>query len=70
VLLFTVFGLQYTFNPYVISVILYEQERDPLEGPVPHLDTRLSILLSITPLAIMKIIEEEERTLNLQGILQ
>ncbi|OVA20077.1 hypothetical protein BVC80_1665g39 [Macleaya cordata] len=37
-----------------------QRERDPIEGPVPRLDTRLCLLLSITTLAIADIIEEEE----------
>ncbi|KAL5701678.1 hypothetical protein ACHQM5_026990 [Ranunculus cassubicifolius] len=40
-----------------------QRERDPIEGPVPRLDTRLCMLLSITTLAIAGIIEEEEVTL-------
>lgn len=38
------------------------KERDPSEGPVPRLDTCLCLLLSITPLAIINIIEEEENS--------
>ncbi|XP_040372606.1 mediator of RNA polymerase II transcription subunit 33A isoform X2 [Rosa chinensis] len=34
-------------------------ERDPLEGPVPHLESRLCVLLSIVPLAIAKVLEDE-----------
>jgi hypothetical protein len=52
---------------WIASLRLIQRERDPLEGPIPHLDARLSILLSITPLAVMKIIEEEERTLQTAG---
>ncbi|MCL7023533.1 hypothetical protein MKW94_021123 [Papaver nudicaule] len=37
-----------------------QRERDPIEGPVPRLDTRLCLLLSITSLAVANIIEEEE----------
>ncbi|EPS68585.1 hypothetical protein M569_06182 [Genlisea aurea] len=35
-------------------------ERDPIEGPVPRLDTRLSMLLSITTLVVADLIEEQE----------
>lgn len=35
------------------------QERDPFEGPVPHLDARLCVLLSIAPLTIVRFVEEE-----------
>eukprot|EP00253_Pinus_taeda_P001346 PITA_01346 len=52
---------------WIAALRFVQRERDPLEGPVPHLDTRLSILLSITPLAVMKIIEEEERILQSEG---
>lgn len=38
----------------------YFQEREPIEGPVPRLDTRLSMLLSITTLVVADLIEEEE----------
>ncbi|KAF2569188.1 hypothetical protein F2Q68_00023651 [Brassica cretica] len=37
-----------------------QQERDPIEGPVPRTDTFLCVLLSVTPLAVANIIEEEE----------
>lgn len=36
------------------------QERDPIEGPVPRLDTRLCMLLCITTLVVSDLIEEEE----------
>uniref|UniRef100_A0A6N2NEA8 Mediator of RNA polymerase II transcription subunit 33A n=1 Tax=Salix viminalis TaxID=40686 RepID=A0A6N2NEA8_SALVM len=39
------------------------QERNPSEGPVPRLDTGLSMLLSITTLVVANIIEEEESEL-------
>ncbi|CAL0301193.1 unnamed protein product [Lupinus luteus] len=35
-------------------------ERDPIEGPMPHLDTRLCMLLCIMPLVVADLIEEEE----------
>ncbi|XP_004305061.1 PREDICTED: mediator of RNA polymerase II transcription subunit 33B-like [Fragaria vesca subsp. vesca] len=34
-------------------------ERDPLEGPIPHLESRLCVLLSIVPLAIANVLEDE-----------
>lgn len=37
------------------------QERDPPEGPVPHLEARLCMLLSIVPLAIADILAEESK---------
>ncbi|XP_074368314.1 mediator of RNA polymerase II transcription subunit 33A-like isoform X2 [Apium graveolens] len=45
---------------WVAALRLVQRERDPSEGPVPRLDTCLCLLLSITPLAIVNIIEEEE----------
>lgn len=35
------------------------QERDPLEGPIPHLEARLCVLLSIVPLAIARVLDDE-----------
>lgn len=43
-------------------IFLFFKERDPSEGPVPRLDTCLCLLLSITPLAIINIIEEVENS--------
>ena len=37
------------------------QERDPPEGPIPHLETRLCVLLSIVPLAIANVLEDEAK---------
>lgn len=37
-----------------------QRERDPIDGPMPGLDTRLCLLLSIIPLVIANLIEEEE----------
>ncbi|KAF9591887.1 hypothetical protein IFM89_009495 [Coptis chinensis] len=52
---------QETFQALWISALrLVQRERDPLEGPIPHLDARLCVLLSITPLAIARVIENEE----------
>ncbi|XP_004486114.1 mediator of RNA polymerase II transcription subunit 33A isoform X2 [Cicer arietinum] len=42
------------------SLRLVQRERDPIEGPMPHLDTRLCMLLCITPLVVANLIEEEE----------
>lgn len=41
---------------------MYLQERDPIEGPMPRIDTRLCMLLCIIPLVITEFIEEEEMT--------
>ncbi|KAK8966785.1 Mediator of RNA polymerase II transcription subunit 33A [Platanthera guangdongensis] len=45
---------------WMASLRLVQRERDPHEGPVPRLDSRLCILLSIATLAIADIIEEEK----------
>lgn len=46
---------------FVLKNCIFEtQERDPIEGPVPRQDTRLSILLSITVQSIADVIGEEE----------
>ncbi|KAH7846475.1 hypothetical protein Vadar_014424 [Vaccinium darrowii] len=46
---------------------LVQRERDPLEGPVPHLESRLCALLSITPLAIARVLEDEPSCSCLPG---
>lgn len=45
---------------WIAALRLVQRERDPIEGPMPRLDTRLCILLSITPLVVADLIEEEE----------
>ncbi|KAK4582106.1 hypothetical protein RGQ29_025323 [Quercus rubra] len=40
---------------------VFNQERDPPEGPIPHLETRLCVLLSIVPLAIANVLEDEAK---------
>jgi hypothetical protein len=37
------------------------QNRDSMEGPHPHVESRLCMLLSILPIAIGIVIDEEER---------
>ncbi|XP_062188994.1 mediator of RNA polymerase II transcription subunit 33A-like [Phragmites australis] len=49
---------------WIASLRLVQREREPIEGPVPHLDTRLCMLLSITTLAIADIIEEADSLCN------
>ncbi|XP_057816727.2 mediator of RNA polymerase II transcription subunit 33A isoform X2 [Cryptomeria japonica] len=49
---------------WTAALRLVQRERDPIEGPIPHLDSRLCILLCITPLVIVSIIEEEDRILQ------
>ncbi|KAG5251978.1 mediator of RNA polymerase II transcription [Salix suchowensis] len=48
---------------WIASLRLVQRERNPSEGPVPRLDTGLSMLLSITTLVVANIIEEEESEL-------
>ncbi|KAA8548575.1 hypothetical protein F0562_000158 [Nyssa sinensis] len=45
---------------WMAALRLVQRERDPIEGPVPHLDTRLCMLLSITTLVVADLIEEED----------
>lgn len=45
---------------WIAALRLVQRERDMSEGPIPRLDTCLCMLLSITPLAIVNIIEEEK----------
>ncbi|KAH9309641.1 hypothetical protein KI387_037552, partial [Taxus chinensis] len=49
---------------WTAALRLVQRERDPIEGPIPHLDSRLCVLLSITPLVIVSIIEEEDKILQ------
>ncbi|GMH20018.1 hypothetical protein Nepgr_021859 [Nepenthes gracilis] len=54
-----------TFLALWIAVLrLLQRERDPIEGPVPHLDTRMCMLLSITTLVVADLIDEEENPLE------
>ncbi|KAJ0976074.1 hypothetical protein J5N97_018039 [Dioscorea zingiberensis] len=48
---------------WMASLRLVQRERDPIEGPVPRLDSRLCMLLSITTLSVADVIEEEELAL-------
>ncbi|OAY41668.1 hypothetical protein MANES_09G120300v8 [Manihot esculenta] len=53
---------QETFLALWLSALrLVQRERDPVEGPIPHLESRLCILLTIVPLAIANILEDEAR---------
>ncbi|XP_057971679.1 mediator of RNA polymerase II transcription subunit 33A-like [Malania oleifera] len=53
---------QETFLALWISALrLVQRERDPPEGPIPHLEARLCILLSIVPLAIVHVVEDEAK---------
>ncbi|XP_052189469.1 mediator of RNA polymerase II transcription subunit 33A isoform X2 [Diospyros lotus] len=45
---------------WMAALRFVQRERDPIEGPVPRLDTRLCMLLTITTLVVADLIEEEE----------
>lgn len=45
---------------WMAALRLVQRERDPIEGPVPRLETRLCMLFSIITLIISDLIEEEE----------
>ncbi|KAK7294927.1 hypothetical protein RJT34_17826 [Clitoria ternatea] len=49
---------QETFLALWLSALrLVQRERDPPEGPIPHLEARLCVLLSIVPLAIANVLK-------------
>ncbi|XVF21819.1 hypothetical protein REPUB_Repub12eG0122700 [Reevesia pubescens] len=48
---------------WIAALRLVQRERDICEGPVPRLDTCLCMLLSITPLVVANIVQEEESEL-------
>ncbi|XP_010278916.1 PREDICTED: mediator of RNA polymerase II transcription subunit 33A-like [Nelumbo nucifera] len=51
---------QETFQALWVSALrLVQRERDPLEGPIPHLDARFCVLLCVVPLAIVHVLEDE-----------
>lgn len=45
---------------WMAALRLVQRERDPIEGPMPRLDTRLCMLFSIITLVVADLIEEEE----------
>ncbi|KAK3016179.1 hypothetical protein RJ639_007019 [Escallonia herrerae] len=45
---------------WMSALRLIQRERDPIEGPVPRLDTRLCMLLSVTTLVVANLVEENE----------
>ncbi|XP_066391509.1 mediator of RNA polymerase II transcription subunit 33A-like [Miscanthus floridulus] len=52
---------QETFKALWISALrLVQRAREPLEGPIPHLDARLCMLLSLIPLAVAEILQESD----------
>ncbi|XP_061375480.1 mediator of RNA polymerase II transcription subunit 33A-like [Gastrolobium bilobum] len=51
---------QETFLALWLSALrLVQRERDPPEGPIPHLEGRLCMLLSIVPLAIANVLRDD-----------
>ncbi|KAK6246669.1 hypothetical protein SCA6_009759, partial [Theobroma cacao] len=44
------------------QLLLYSQERDPLEGFIPHLEAHFCIFLSIVPLPIANVFEVEAKS--------
>ncbi|KAJ6839217.1 uncharacterized protein M6B38_316745 [Iris pallida] len=52
---------QETFQALWVSALqLVQRDREPIEGPIPHIDARLCMLLSVVPLAIVHIVKEED----------
>lgn len=59
---------QETFKALWISALrLVQRAREPLEGPIPHLDARLCMLLALIPLAIAAILKEETDAYGAEG---
>nr|XP_027188306.1 mediator of RNA polymerase II transcription subunit 33A-like isoform X2 [Cicer arietinum] len=49
-----------TFLALWLSALrLVQRERDPPEGPIPHLEARLCMLLSIVPLAVLDVLRDD-----------
>ncbi|KAL2459193.1 Mediator of RNA polymerase II transcription subunit 33A [Forsythia ovata] len=45
---------------WMAALRLVQRERDPIEGPMPRLDSCMCMLLSITTLVVADLVEEEE----------
>ncbi|CAA2957934.1 Hypothetical predicted protein [Olea europaea subsp. europaea] len=45
---------------WMAALRLVQRERDPIEGPIPRLDSCMCMLLSITTLVVADLVEEEE----------
>uniref|UniRef100_A0A0A9CRH4 Mediator of RNA polymerase II transcription subunit 33A n=1 Tax=Arundo donax TaxID=35708 RepID=A0A0A9CRH4_ARUDO len=59
---------QETFKALWISALrLVQRAREPLEGPIPHLDARLCMLLALIPLSIAAILKEESDVFGAEG---
>jgi hypothetical protein len=51
----------------MLSLCYLNQDKEPIEGPTPHLDTRLCMLLAIIPLSIAPILKEESDKIHVEG---
>lgn len=51
----------------LVSFSYVNQDKEPIEGPTPHLDTRLCMLLAIIPLSIAPILKEESDRIRAEG---
>ncbi|KAL9240775.1 hypothetical protein vseg_014956 [Gypsophila vaccaria] len=49
---------------WIAALRFVQRERDPIEGPVPRLDTRMCVLLSVITLVVADLIDEEENCLD------
>uniref|UniRef100_A0A804PHM7 Mediator of RNA polymerase II transcription subunit 33A n=1 Tax=Zea mays TaxID=4577 RepID=A0A804PHM7_MAIZE len=59
---------QETFKALWISTLrLVQRAREPLEGPIPHLDARLCMLLALIPLSIAANLQEESDMFGVEG---
>ncbi|KAF8656551.1 hypothetical protein HU200_060610 [Digitaria exilis] len=59
---------QETFKALWISALrLVQRAREPLEGPIPHLDARLCMLLALIPLSVTAILKEESDMFGAEG---
>ncbi|CAN6206494.1 unnamed protein product [Urochloa humidicola] len=59
---------QETFKALWISALrLVQRAREPLEGPIPHLDARLCMLLALIPLSVAAILKEESDMFGAEG---
>ncbi|XP_078179128.1 mediator of RNA polymerase II transcription subunit 33A-like isoform X2 [Carex rostrata] len=54
---------QETFQALWLSALrLVQRGREPMIGPIPHLDSRMCMLLAIVPLSIAPLLKEESNT--------
>ncbi|XP_020108026.1 mediator of RNA polymerase II transcription subunit 33A-like isoform X2 [Ananas comosus] len=57
-----------TFLALWLSALrLIQRDREPLEGPIPHLDARLCMLLAILPSSIAPLLKDENEMLETEG---